>query len=198
MTACFILAGQRRRLTALLAAMAAVLALPSLPAFADEAPRTTREERYGNWGYSCAVAEDKMGAPRERCMISQLVASNPREHKVALGLVVDLYDSPTIPTLRARFSPGAERKVGIGMKIDDKPDLRLPISDCNKARCEATGRLTPQVLSLWNSGKQAQFAFLLKGGKQVVLPLSLNGFDRALAALRKHPGEHKTAMAPRS
>ena len=104
--------------------------------------------------------------------------------ELALGLVVDLYDSATIPTLRARFSPAAERKVGIGMKIDDKPDLRLPISDCNKARCEATGRLTQQVLSLWSSGKQAQFAYLLKGGKQVVLPLSLNGFDRALAALR--------------
>jgi hypothetical protein len=66
--------------------------------------------------------------------------------------------------------------------------MRLPISDCDRRRCEAIGRLAPPVLQVWLGGKQGQFAFMQEGGKEVVLPFSLNGFDQALAALRQTRG----------
>ena len=170
-----------RRLAVLLAA-----ASFAAPALAD-GPRVTRAERYGAWGYSCAVAQVD-GRDVERCMISQLVATDPAQRKVVLGLTVDLADSARVPTLRARFSAMAQREAGIGVKIDARPDMRLAISDCTPQRCEAVGRMSAPVLKQWSSGKRAQFAYLQRNGKQRVFPISLQGFDEALAALRRHPG----------
>lgn len=166
------------------AAAAPVSGAPAAAATpAHDAPRQTRFERHGTWGFSCAVAGDGKGAELERCMVSQIVASDPRKRQVVLGLTVDYVDSERVPTLRARFSPHAQRRAGIGIKVDATPDMRLAISDCDVRRCEAVGRLTPQVLGRLRGGKLAQFAFLQQGGAQVVLPVSLNGFGAALAAL---------------
>jgi invasion protein IalB len=173
-----------RRSAALLAA--ALLAPAASLALAQE-PTVTRSERFGAWGYSCATAQHD-GRPVERCMISQIVATDPARQKVVLGLTVDFADSATVPTLRARFSSKAERRAGIGLKIDARPDMRLPIGDCDSRRCEAVGRLSPPVLAQWRKGKRAQFAFLQQNGKQQVFPVSLDGFGQALEALRRHPG----------
>ncbi|TFW32480.1 invasion associated locus B family protein, partial [Massilia horti] len=158
------------------------------------APRVTREQRFGNWGYLCAVARDARNRDVERCMISQLVSVNPRARQVVLGLTVDFADSPEVPTLRARFSSNAVRKAGIGIKVDAQPDMRLPIGDCDALRCEAVGRMAQPVLKVWLSGKQARFAYLMDGGRQIVLPVSLNGFGQALDALRQHPGGRPGAV----
>lgn len=171
-----------------LALVTMLYAAPASAAEADNAPRVTREERFGSWGYSCAVAGDGRGAQAERCMVSQIVAVNPQKGKVVLGLTVDFADSDHVPTLRARFSASAVQQAGIGIKIDNRPDLRLAISNCDRNRCEAAGRLLPAVLDVWRNGKQARFAYLQQGGRQIVLPISLAGFDRALDALRRHKG----------
>lgn len=153
---------------------------------ADGRPKTTREETFSSWGLSCAVAQDERGSPLERCMISQRVAVDPKGEKVVLGLTVDYADSPTVPTIRIRFSPAANAQAGIGIKIDDGPEMRLAINNCNAQRCESVGRLSTQVLKLWRSGKQAQLAFIGHGGKQMLFPVSLAGFDPALSALDRY------------
>jgi len=153
-------------------------------------PRVTRAQRFGSWGYSCAVASDETGRAIERCMISQVVAVDPQQRKVVLGLTVGLDGG--VPVLRARFAAHARRAPGVGIKVDDLPGFRLPIDNCDARRCEAVGRMAPPVLKAWLAGKRAQFAFVQeagKDGKQVVLPLSLAGFPAALAALRAHPGK---------
>ncbi|MES2262369.1 MAG: invasion associated locus B family protein [Pseudomonadota bacterium] len=174
---------------ALVLSLAGAAAFAAPPAAApQERPRVTRETQFASWGLSCAVAQDAKGKPAERCMISQLVSTNPKQGKVVLGITVDYADNPKTPTMRARFSAAAERRAGIGIKIDARPDMRLPISDCNAQRCEAVGRLAPDVLAAWRGGKLAQLAFIGQGGKQVLLPISLAGFDQALAALARYPG----------
>lgn len=149
-------------------------------------PRVTLEKRFFSWGLSCAIALDDRGAPVEHCMISQMVATDPKRGKVLLGVTVDYRDSATVPSMRFRFSRGAVIERGIGIKIDGHPELRLAIQDCNDQRCESVGRLSPKVLKLWRSGKNAQLAFIGQTGKQVLLPISLSGFDAALAALSRH------------
>lgn len=158
---------------------------------ADARPKVTHEKRFASWTLSCAVAQDDRGMPLERCMVSQLVAIDPKGEKVVLGLTVDYADSPTIPTMRIRFSPRANMKAGIGIKIDNKPEMRLVINNCNTQRCESVGRLTTKVLELWRSGKQAQLAFIVQGGKQMLLPVSLAGFDAALSALDRYKPDKK-------
>jgi len=172
-------------LAALLLALAGASAAAQGMRTASEAPQQTRNERYGNWAMSCALAATDEGKAVERCMVSQIVVADPRKRQVVLGLTVDFLDSARVPTLRARFSPEAEVRAGIGLKVDAQPDMRLPITSCDSRRCEAVGRLSAPVLDRLRSGRLAQFAYLHKGGKQIVLPLSLSGFDDALAALRK-------------
>lgn len=172
-------------LAALLSALLAMLtAVPAVAAEPASAPTITKERRFGSWGLSCAVAGDGRGKQVERCMVSQLVATDPKQAKVVLGVTVDYADSTT-PTIRFRFTPAADRGTGVGIKVGDGAPLLLPINDCNRERCEAAGRLTPEVLKSWRAAKNARFAFRLKDGKQVTLPVSLTGLDLALAALRK-------------
>lgn len=146
-------------------------------------PTVTKEARYSSWGLSCAVAQDQHGSPLERCMVSQRVAVDPKGEKVVLGITVDYSDSPTVPTMRIRFSASAKARAGIGIKIDELPEMRLAINNCNAQRCESVGRLSPKVLKLWRGGKNAQVAFIEGGGRQVLVPVSLAGFDAALTAL---------------
>lgn len=153
---------------------------------AEATPKVTLEKRFDSWHLSCAVAQDNRGMSHERCMVSQMVAIDPKGKKVVLGLTVDYADSPTVPTMRIRFSPAANRKAGIGIKIDNNPEMRLVINNCNAKRCESVGRLSPKVLKLWRSGKQAQLAFIVQGGKQMLLPISLSGFDAAILALGRY------------
>lgn len=152
---------------------------------AQDRPKVTKEMRFSAWGLSCAVAQNDRGSAEERCMISQVIATDPQRKKVVLGITVDYLDSPKTPTVHFRFAAGANTKAGIGLKIDDRPEMRLVINNCNEQRCESVGRLSPDVLKVWRKGKNAQFAFLAKNGEQVILPVSLAGFDAALAALDK-------------
>lgn len=149
-----------------------------------EAPQVTRQDRFGAWGLTCAVAQDAAaGVPVQRCMISQLVGMDPKQPRFVLGVTVDYLDARDMPTMRLRFAAGAQTAAGIGIKIDRGPELRLPIRHCDSSRCESVGRLTPEVLKLWRTGKLAQLAFVGRDGQQVLLPIPLAGFDAALSAL---------------
>jgi invasion protein IalB len=173
---------------ALLAAVPAMAAQP-------EAPKVTKEQRFGAWGLTCAVANDDKGLPMQRCMVSQLVSTDPQHGKVVLGITVDHADSPTVPTIRFRFSAAAQRKTGVGIKAGNAAPMMLAISDCNPTRCEAAGRLSPEVLKVWRSSRNARFAFRLTGGKQVTLPMSTVGLDQALEALRQQNAKARRQRA---
>lgn len=163
----------------------AVAADAVAPAAVGAAPQATKEQRFESWGLTCAVARDEKGDPSERCMISQVVATDRAQTKVVLGITIDYLDSPSVPTVRFRFSSAAKASAGIGVKIDNQPDMRLAITGCNPERCESVGRMAAPVLKLWRGGKRGQMAFLFQNGKQVLIPFSLSGFRPALSALER-------------
>jgi invasion protein IalB len=149
-------------------------------------PVVLREERFASWGLVCEVAADPTGRGSERCSISQAVSLDPGRTKVVLGVVADYLDSPDVLTLRFRLAPTAERRAGIGLKVDDRPEMRLPLDDCNAQRCEAAGRLRGEALKRWREGKAVQLAFIdTSSGRQVLLPIALYGFVSALNALTR-------------
>ncbi len=122
---------------------------------------------------------------KQRCSLSQVVATDPAGKNVLLGVAVDQFDSPTVPTIHFRFSATALRDAGLGMKIDDVATLRLPISDCDRQFCQANGRIDEKLLGLMRAGKVIQVAFLTAERKQVTVPVSLSGFNVAIDALRE-------------
>jgi invasion protein IalB len=148
-------------------------------------PAMIEQTRFSAWGLSCEEAQDVMQMASNKCIISQLVTTDPKSGRVVLGVTVDYLNSPAVATIRFRFSPTAKVAPGIGIKIDESTEMRLPVSDCNPRRCEASGRLKPEVLKLWRSGRIAQFAFFAENDRQVTLPISLEGFDMAMVALKE-------------
>ena len=145
----------------------------------------TDQARFSYWGLSCEKTHDVEDMASKKCAISQVVTTDLKSGKVLLGVTVDYLDSPTVPTIHFRFSPTAKPAPGIGVKIDEQAEMRLPISGCNTQRCEASGRLVPEVLKFFQTGHIAQIAFIAENDKQVILPLMLNGFDMALSALNR-------------
>lgn len=161
---------------------------PALPINKDAqqlVPAVIDPNRFSAWGLSCEETQDAMQATAKKCVISQLVTTDPKSGRVLLGVTVDYLNSSAVPTIRFRFSPAAKVAPGIGIKIDESTEMRLPVSDCNPQRCEASGRLKPDVLKLWRSGRIAQFAFFAENDQQVTLPISLEGFDMAMVALEE-------------
>ncbi len=146
--------------------------------------------RFGSWGLNCASPRDAKASdapPGNRhCIISQIVTTDPAARRVILGLTIDLFDSPEVPTIHFRLSPAVKKEAGIGLKIDDGPEFRLPIGSCDQARCEAAGRLTDGVRQAFLSGRVAQVGFIGPHGRQIITPVALAGFREALEALRKN------------
>ena len=162
----------------LLALLLATLPLRVIAA-APEAEMPTNSEDYGAWSLICA------GQTPGRCLLSQVVAADPRGEQVVLGVTVHL-DKPTAtPRLDFRFSSHAVREAGVGLKVGDDSEYRLPMSDCSARACLASGWLEAPLLSQLEQAQGAQVAFMMPGGHQVLLPLSLQGFQIGLKALRQ-------------
>ena len=158
-----------------------MLALLPVGALAQDGATGTR---HGSWAMRCAPVQ---GAPAAVtvCSLSQVVAADPAGQRVVLGVTVDLLESPTVPTIRFRLGTATRREAGIGLRIDDGPELRLAIGQCDARRCEAAGRLAPDVLQRLESGRVAQVAFLAgTEARQLTVPVALDGFRDGLAALR--------------
>lgn len=167
----------RHRLTTVTVALCA--AVTAMSASGQVGP----DRRFGAWGLRCATAEADRAT--QRCYVSQSVGLTRDGGNVVLGVSVDHFDSPTVPTIHFRFTTLADRPSGIGVKIDQNEDLRLPIADCNASRCEAAARLSGDTLVKFRAGQVAQVAFIGPGGRQVTVPVSLEQFGAALDALRQ-------------
>lgn len=168
--------------------MIALATAISLSEFSDSehmqaGPKLVREIAYSYWKLSCAVANNTSGLPEERCMISQLISTDPLGRKTVLGITVDFIDPSNTPTIRFRFSSEATKTTGVGIKVDNYPEMRLAINNCNAKRCEAIGRLSPDVLKYWRQGKMSQLAFMAPTGKQISIRVPLSGFDAAFSSL---------------
>lgn len=101
-----------------------------------------------------------------------------------LGISVRIAASSDSPEMQLRISPAADPRAGVGLKIDNHDDFRLPISGCDERVCQAVGRIRGPVRDQLTSGKYAQVAYFV-GGKQQTVPVPLDGFAAALVELER-------------
>lgn len=162
---------------ALLAGLTLLLILIPLQAPAAGSGEGVTAEDYGAWSLICSPK------PAERCILSQMVATDPQGRQVVLGATVVLEGNT--PRLDLRFSPQAVAEAGLGIKIGDQAEYRLAMSDCSAQTCLASGWLEPPLLSQLQQAPGAQVAYMMPGGRQMLVPLSLQGFQAGLDALRQ-------------
>jgi invasion protein IalB len=152
----------------------AASAAPGQPKAADSSERL-----FGSWSLICS----KHKPPR--CGLTQAVATDPAGKQVVLGAAV--HPVPELGKLRLEFrvSSAADPKAGIGMKFQDGPEYRLPMSGCTAQYCTASGVLDGGIREALENGKAVQMAFMMPGPKQALVPLALGGFKEGVAALEK-------------
>lgn len=166
------------------------LVAPAPPAVAQQAQSPNA---FGVWRLECVPPGNPNRPPNlapgaRFCMLGQLVTTDPERRQVVLAATVDFYEGVDAPALRFRLASAMRHESGIGLKIDELAEMRLPVTACDQRVCVAAGRLTAEVQARIESGRAAEVNFLMADGRTLRVPLSLTGFREGMAALREVQG----------
>jgi invasion protein IalB len=137
--------------------------------------RAQSKETFGSWSLLCG--------DQGNCSVSQLVAMDPEGKKVLLGANINFSMSNSFPVLMLRMPPNLNKTSGVGIKIDDNKAIQVALSQCTSVACQSVIKIDKTLFAEMRDGNLAKIAFALEKGKQLTLPLSLNGFADAYAAL---------------
>lgn len=158
--------------------------LVSAPASAQEskAPELadgTVKAQHGDWQVVCKPPP--AGAKNEVCALVQSVTAEDRPN---VGLTVYFQKfSQGIRVLRVFAPVGVLLPPGIGLKIDDVDVGHAPFLRCHTFACYAQVTLDDKLIGQFSNGKTAIFIIFQTEEAGIGIPLSLNGFSQALAAL---------------
>ena len=119
------------------------------------------------------------------CSLSQIVTTDPQGKNIILGVNVNYSLSKEFPVLMIRLPPSTHANGGVGLKIDMHNPVQIPISQCAPAACQTIVKIDEVLLEEMRSGTTMHVALEIKEGKQLTLPVSLNGFKQGFEALNK-------------
>jgi invasion protein IalB len=167
----------------LLAALAAVpaastYALAQQPQIA--APEGTVKSQHGDWQVVCKPPA--AGSKTETCALVQSVSAEDRNN-VGLTVYFQRFSNGT-RVLRVFAPLGVLLPPGLGLKIDDKDVGHAPFLRCHSFACYAQVVAEDKLVEQLRAGKTAIFIIFQTEEQGIGIPISLAGFDQALAALK--------------
>jgi invasion protein IalB len=160
---------------------AAATAAPSAAAAAvDTEPGSVVRETHGAWQVSCRTPA---GAKEEKCALVQSVTAEDRPN---VGLTVLFYkaESEDKKLLRVVVPLGVLLPTGLGLKINNQDVGNAPFLKCSRKGCIAEVVLQDEVIKKMKGGGTAMFIIFDTPEAGIGIPISLQGFDQALAALK--------------
>lgn len=143
------------------------------------------EQVFGGWGLLCFDRKPKV------CTLSQSVAADARGTQVVMGVSVRYPPGSNKPEISFHISRDAMADAGIGLKIDQGAEYRLPMGQCDDRACAANGWLVGDLKAALEDGQVAQVAFFMPGKKQVLAPITLKGFKSGVSALTRAVAERR-------
>ena len=149
------------------------------PAGAVEAPEGTVKAQHGDWQIICK--DPPPGAKNGVCALVQSVTA---EDKNNIGLTVYFQKFSNGTRVLRVFAPlGVLLPPGLGLKIDDKDVGHAPFLRCHNFACYAQVVVEDPLIEQLKTGKTAIFIIFQTEEAGIGIPISLNGFAEALAAL---------------
>ncbi|MBY0225131.1 MAG: invasion associated locus B family protein [Hyphomicrobium sp.] len=146
---------------------------------APELADGTIKAQHGDWQVVCKPPP--AGAKNEVCALVQSVTAEDRPN---VGLTVYFQRfSQGMRVLRVFAPVGVLLPPGIGLKIDDVDVGHAPFLRCHTFACYAQVTLDDKLIDQFSNGKTAIFIIFQTEEAGIGIPLSLNGFSQALAAL---------------
>lgn len=173
--------GRRTRVFAVLQAVAMGIGLAlGLPAPAVHAQDGTVRAQHGDWQVVCKPPPP--GAKNEACALVQSVTAEDRNN---VGLTVYFQKFANGTKVLRVFAPlGVLLPPGLGLKIDDKDVGNAPFLRCQNFACYAQVVVEDKLVEQLKTGKTAVFIIFQTEEAGIGIPISLAGFDKALAALK--------------
>ncbi len=149
------------------------------PAKPPEAADGTVRAQHGDWQVVCKPPPP--GAKNEVCALVQSVTAEDRNN---VGLTVYFQKFSNGTRVLRVFAPlGVLLPPGIGLKIDDADVGHAPFLRCHSFACYAQVTVEDKLIDQLKTGKTAIFIIFQTEEAGIGIPLSLNGFGDALAAL---------------
>jgi invasion protein IalB len=147
---------------------------------ADTEPGSVVRATHGAWQVSCRTPA---GAKEEKCALVQSVTAEDRPN---VGLTVLFYkaESEDKKLLRVVVPLGVLLPTGLGLKINNQDVGNAPFLKCSRKGCIAEVVLQDEVIKKMKGGGTAMFIIFDTPEAGIGIPISLQGFDQALAALK--------------
>src|SRR4030095_11324560 len=161
------------------AVLLAVLALPIVQAHTQALEGGTVKGQFGDWQIVCKAPPP--GVKNEICAIVQSVTAEDRNN---VGLTVYFQRFSDGRRVLRVFAPlGVLLPPGLGLEIDDKDVGHAPFLRCHTFACYAQVVVEDKLVEQLKTGKTAVFIIFQTEEAGIGIPISLNGFGQALAAL---------------
>ena len=135
--------------------------------------------QHGDWQLVCKPPPP--GAKGETCALVQSVTAEDRSN---VGLTVYVQKFSNGAKVLRVFAPlGVLLPPGLGLKIDNQDVGNAPFLRCHSFACYAQVVMDDALIAKLKAGKQAVFIIFQTEEAGIGIPISLNGFDKAVAVL---------------
>jgi invasion protein IalB len=162
-------------------AVALVLSLAMAPsAHSQILEGGTVKAQHGDWQVVCRPPPP--GARNEICGAVQSVTAEDNQN-VGLTAIVQKHSDGKL-TMRVVAPLGVFLGKALGVQIDTKHEGHVPFDRCLAVGCQAQLLLEAPLLAKLKGGKTLVFIIYRTQEVGVGIPISLTGFDQALATLR--------------
>ena len=160
-------------------ALSGLFILVSFGCLSAAAQDGTVKAQHGDWQVVCKPPPP--GSKVEACALVQSVTAEDRSN---VGLTVYFQKFSNGSRVLRVFAPlGVLLPPGLGLKIDNKDVGNAPFLRCHNFACYAQVVAEEKLIDQLKSGKTAVFIIFQTEEAGIGIPISLAGFDKALAAL---------------
>jgi invasion protein IalB len=160
-----------------LAGAMAVEAPTPPPKPASLASDSGQPQQFGSWVITCPGAQAKAN-----CVLMQQLTETLSRNVVFVWLLQ--YDNAGNLMSVFRTPSGVFIKPGLEIKMDtSKQNLRVDFERCDPGQCQAVFSIPGDLLRQLSSAKALSVAISLTSGQTVDVPLKMDGFSGAVAAL---------------
>ncbi len=157
--------------------LVAALAGFVLPAAAQQ--NGTVRSTHGSWSIIC---DTPAGASVEQCIMMQNVVAEDRAD-LGLSVVILRTADRKAEIMRVLAPLGVLLPTGLGLYIDKKDNGRAYFKQCFADGCYAEVILETPLLDTLRNGTEATFIVFATPEEGIGIPVDLNGFGEAFAAL---------------
>lgn len=141
-----------------------------------------KQVTYGDWGYQCESGPE--GAP-EFCYIFQNVTKKD-DGQLVLGARLAYRDEVADPLLVVTVPLGTLLPPGAALVMEGVEPVKLAFFLCAKEGCTTVATPLPAaMISAMKKGDGASIRIAAPNKQVVALPLSLNGFTKAVNSIKK-------------